>query len=365
MNKKVVLAMSGGVDSSVAALLLKKQGYQVHGFFMNCNQKSARKWPSAINWEEEEKYIREICFKLGIDDLFILDCEEGYERKIISKMFRDYFRGLTPNPDILCNNIGKIPGLLKRAKAIGAEFIATGHYARVRRGLMGFELLEAKDKEKDQSYFLCGIGQKYLRRLIFPVGDLTKEEVREIALKEGFSNWNKRGSRGICYLGKIDMKRFLHERIKEKQGEVLSSSGEVIGSHPGSFYFTIGERVKERDGVLLNRKKVDARAKYYVAKKLSGNRIVVAIESDEILKTCEVFIKGFKSVNPSEKLPLRLKARVRHLGEKYSGRLLKKDGRWKFVFSRGVFGVAPGQFIVFYDSEKLVAGGEIRLNSLK
>ena len=132
MNKKVVLAMSGGVDSSIAALLLKRAGYEVHGFFMNASQKTARKWPSSIDWRKEERDVREICRKLGISDLFILDCEEGYERKVISKMFKDYSRGLTPNPDILCNSVGKFPGLLKRADAIGADFIATGHYARVR-----------------------------------------------------------------------------------------------------------------------------------------------------------------------------------------------------------------------------------------
>lgn len=360
MKGKVVLGMSGGVDSSVAALLLKRAGYEVHGFFMNCHG-NKKYWPSSIDWKKEEKDVRVICKKLGIKDLFILDCEEGYERKVISKMFEDYSRGLTPNPDILCNNVGKFPGLLKRANAIGADFIATGHYARVRKGRGGFDMLMGKDKNKDQSYFLLGLGQEYLSKLIFPVGDLTKVEVRKIAKRNKFVNSDKRSSRGICYLGKIDVKKFLHSRIKDKKGVVVSPSGEVVGSHNGQMFFTIGERVGDRKGfVISNEYRKGVRGKrLFVARKLSGNKLMVAPEGSKELRTRVVFIKGFKFVNGKEMSGL--KGRIRHLGELHSGKLSKAGGRWKFVFAKGVEGIAEGQLIVLHKGTRLVGGGEIRL----
>ncbi len=362
-RKKVVLAMSGGVDSSVAGLLLQEQGYEVHGFFMNCRG-DRKYWPSGIDWKREEKDVKTVCKKLGIRDLFVLDCEEGYERKVISKMFSDYSDGLTPNPDILCNNVGKFPGLLKRADEIGAEFIATGHYVRVRKSAAVFELIAGKDKQKDQSYFLCGLGQEYLSRLIFPVGNLTKEKVREIAHQKNFPNWNKRGSRGVCYLGKIDFKKFLHSRISEKRGEVVSPTGEVIGSHLGNMFFTIGERVGERKGFVIDlRWKKKNSGKLFVARKLPENKLMIAPFGHEVLKTLKVYLKDFKLINNNEKVfGKRFSARIRHLGKLHSGRLMKEKDKEVFVFDKGVEGVAEGQFIVLYSRGRVVGGGEIRLN---
>jgi tRNA-uridine 2-sulfurtransferase len=188
--KKVVLGMSGGVDSSVAALLLKKEGYEVYCYFMNCGPRGKTMWPSSIDWKEDEKILRKICKKVGVKELLIADCEMGYEKKIIQPMFEDYRRGLTPNPDILCNNIGKFPNLIKKADEIGAEFIATGHYARTKDG----KLFRGKDKKKDQSYFVCTLDQKILKRCIFPLGDLTKGEVLGIGIREvreEFATWER------------------------------------------------------------------------------------------------------------------------------------------------------------------------------
>ncbi|MBU0760777.1 MAG: tRNA 2-thiouridine(34) synthase MnmA [Nanoarchaeota archaeon] len=382
-KEKVLLGMSGGVDSSVAALLLNRRGYEVYGFFMNACPSGKTSWPSSIKWKEEEKIVKKICKLVGVEKLFVVDCEEGYEKKVISKMFKDYEKGLTPNPDILCNNVGKFPGLLKKAREIGADWIATGHYARVRRkkvppvrlkiihksrpvlrGGGGFEveLLRGKDKKKDQSYFLVGLGQDVLEKCLFPVGGLTKEEVRKIARQNKFPNWDKRGSRGICYLGKIDVKKFLRERIKEKKGNVVSPRGEVIGTHPGTWFFTIGERVGDRKGFeILDKYRREIRnTRLFVAGKRRGNVLVVAPEGDEILKTKKVFVKNMKFVNSEEKG--RMKARIRHLGELHGGVLRKSSaGRWTFVFDKGVEGVAEGQFIVLYFGERVVGGGEIRL----
>src|SRR3989338_3936521 len=268
-NKKVILGMSGGVDSSVAAYLLQREGWEVVGFFMNCNVSGKSKLRSAIDWRREERDLKRICSKLGIKYV-VADCDIGYDKKVIGKMVEDYRRGLTPNPDTLCNKIGKFPKMFKLMKELGASRIATGHYARMKDG----KLYSGTDKTRDQSYFLIEVNKKYLEKCLFPVGEMTKIEVRVLARKLGFSNWNKKGSRGICYLGKIDVKGF-----------------HWIGS------------------------------------------------------------------------PLRsgLKARIRHLGELYGGKLVKRGGRLGWEFSHGVQGVAPGQSIVFYSKGRVVGGGEIRL----
>jgi len=359
VKEKVVLGMSGGVDSSVAALLLKRQGFEVIGYFMNCGPRGKTMWPSSINWKKDERILRGICKKIGVTELIMADCEIGYEKKIIQPMFDDYEKGRTPNPDILCNEIGKFPNLIKVMKEKGAKYIATGHYARIRRKGSGVELLRGKDKKKDQSYFLCTLSQEVLDRCLFPIGDHTKDEVRKIAKKNRFSNWDKRGSRGVCYLGKIDMKKFLRERIKERKGNVLSHEGNVVGEHPGMMYFTIGERVRDAKGLKIENK---FRRKYpgrlFIAQK-KGNKIVIAPEGHELLRTKRVYVKGFRWID--EKIKGRLKARIRHLGELHSGKLVKEKGMWSFEFSKGVRGVAPGQFIVLYKGERVVGSGEMRL----
>ncbi|MBS3098680.1 tRNA 2-thiouridine(34) synthase MnmA [Candidatus Pacearchaeota archaeon] len=360
MNKKVVLGMSGGVDSSVAALLLKKKGYEVHGYFMNCGVRGKSKfWPSGIDWKEDEKILREICDKLKID-LHMADCEIGYEKNIIEPMVEDYKNGLTPNPDILCNTIGKFPNLIKIADKIEADFIATGHYARVKNG----KLFRGKDKEKDQSYFLASLDENILRRCIFPIGDLIKFKVRDIARKNKFPNYNKRSSRGICYLGKINFKEFLKSRIKESMGSVIDSKGEIIGGHHGQMFFTIGERIGESKGIELNklgRKKYSGK-KLFIAEKMKGNVLVAAEKGDKILKTKKVWIKELHLIDKNEEVDGKMfRGRIRHLGELLGGELEKNNGRWTFVFDKGVEGVAPGQWIVLHKGERVVGGGEMIL----
>jgi len=360
MKEKVVLGMSGGVDSSVAALLLQREGYEVYGVFMRAGAGKKFGWLSGISWKEEERTVKEICKKLRIK-LRVVNVGKSYENKIIAPMVRDYERGLTPNPDILCNKIGKFVLFWKIAKEIGAGKIATGHYARVRRGKDGYELLMGKDKSKDQSYFLCGLKQKDLSHVLFPLGDLTKEEVRRIARREGFSNWDKRGSRGVCYLGKIDLKKFLKKRIKEKKGKLVSPSGKIIGYHQGSMFFTIGERVREREGFEVDRKIEGWEGKkLFVAEKRKGNVLVVVPEGHDLLKRRRVLLKNFHLINPRGKIVKKgLKGRIRHLGELVGGKLKKEKGNWFFVFNKGVEGIASGQYLVVYYREKVIGCGEI------
>jgi tRNA-specific 2-thiouridylase len=361
-KQKVVLGMSGGVDSTVAALLLQKQGFEVIGFFMNASQKTSRKWPSSIDWKADEKLLKSICKQLKIK-LHILDCEEGYETKVISKMFRDYSKNLTPNPDILCNNVGKFPGLLKLMKKESASWIATGHYARIHHTKKGSHLLTGKDKEKDQSYFLFGLPQKILRKCLFPLGDLTKEQVRSIAKKHSFPNYDKRSSRGICYLGKIDMKSFLRSRITSKQGPVVDPDGNIVGHHPGTMFFTIGERARHKNGFHIHAdyNKKTNNAPLFIAGKFKKNTIVIAPKGHPALKTKQVKIKSFKLINKKDFPKTNLKARIRHLGQLLPGKLTKKQNSWTWVFEKPQEGVAPGQTIVLHHKDKLIAGGEIRL----
>ena len=352
-NKKVILGMSGGVDSSVAAYLLQREGWEVVGFFMNCNVSGKSKLRSAIDWRREERDLKRICSKLGIKYV-VADCEIGYDKKVIGKMVEDYRRGLTPNPDTLCNKIGKFPKMFELMKKLGASRIATGHYARMKGG----KLYSGKDKTRDQSYFLIDVDKKYLDKCLFPVGEMTKNEVRGLAKRLGFRNWNKKGRRGICYLGKIDVKGLIRERLGEKEGEIIFD-GEVIGTHRGQWFFTIGEKIGESKGARLNNLGRKYSGKRLIVGKKRGNRIYVFVDGDSRLMARKVWIKGFHWIGS----PLRsgLKARIRHLGELYGGKLVKRGGRLGWEFSHGVQGVAPGQSIVFYSKGRVVGGGEIRL----
>ena len=254
--------------------------------------------------------------------------------------------------------------MLALAKQLNADHISTGHYVRIKRTKSGFSLLKGKDKTKDQSYFLCELNQKILSKTLFTLGNLTKSEVRKIARKNKFPNWDKRSSRGICYLGKIDLKAFLKKHIPQRIGPLLSPENEIIGTHPGVAYFTIGETIKEKTGFVINKKfrKQYAGKKLYIAKKLSNNKIQIAPKGHPLLKTKKIFLKSFRRINPKEKLPNRnLKARIRHLGTLHAGKLKKENLRYAFTFNKAQEGVAPGQHLALYKKETLVACGEIRL----
>jgi tRNA-uridine 2-sulfurtransferase len=358
MKKKVILGMSGGVDSTVAAKLLIDEGYEVIGLFMNCK---SDKLPTTINWDNEEKILKSICLKLNIR-LIIKYSGENYEKKVISKMFNDYAINLTPNPDILCNIVGKFPLLFKIMQEEKADFIATGHYAKLVNKNNGIELLRAFDESKDQSYFLLGLKNKFLKKCLFPLGNLTKEEVRLIAKKNNFENWNKESSKGVCYLGKINFNNFLKTRISKKEGKIYDSNNELIGNHQGSFYFTIGQRMSYTDGVILNNigKKLYGRSKLYVANK-KNNNIYVAEKDDKKLKINLIKIKGLHVINKNEEIINKnFNARIRHLGNLHKGKLIKEKRAYYFKFNNFVEGVASGQIIVLYKKDKIVAGGEMR-----
>ncbi len=361
-RETVLVGMSGGVDSSVAALLLKKKGYKVIGAFMK--NYSDRKDPTSgeCHWREEWRMAQRVAGMLNIP-IVMIDSEREYKRSVIDCMYKDYASGLTPNPDILCNRVIKFPFLWKKARSLGADFIATGHYARVQHGTKEYELLRGADNDKDQSYFLYELTQKDLRHTLFPLGGYRKDGIRALARKNGFPNWNKQGTRGICFIGKMDMKAFLKKRIKKKKGDVMSPRGEIIGTHPGSVFFTIGERVGEGKEFVFNEKaELWRKRRLYVAAKKRGNVLVVVPEGDSLLKGKKVFVRKFLFVAHNAQIySRRLRGRIRHRGVLHYGSLTRRKGRFVFHFKKPVWGIAEGQALVIYDGERVVGGGEMRL----
>ena len=356
-NKKtVVIGLSGGVDSAVAALLLKKQGYNVIGAFMKNFSDTKNPITGECAWRDEKRMAQRIAILLNIQ-FVVFDFEKEYKTLVIDPMFKAYEKGLTPNPDIACNTIIKFPLFWKKALSIGADYIAMGHYASVKKTKNGFQLFTGKDKSKDQSYFLAELSQSDLSHTLFPLGNYTKELVRKIAKQNNFPNAEKKGTRGICFVGKVNMKSFLEKKIKNSKGIVKDPQGTIIGNHPGTSYFTIGQRIGPHLEINIKKPKGKEQEKWYIAQKNSKNILIVAPENHPLLKRKEVSLKKLHLINPKEKIPSKLKARIRHLGQFYWGTLVKN----KFTFNNPVSSVAPGQFLVLCSKNQVIGCGEIRL----
>lgn len=356
---KVVLGMSGGVDSSVAALILKNKGYEVIGIFQKNFSDNKDKFTGECWWREELENARTIANILEIP-LFVEDHESEYKNKVIKPMISLYSKNKTPNPDVECNNITKFPNLLKAAKKHKADFIATGHYAQITKINKTFFVKQGKDKTKDQSYFLYKLNQKDLSRTLFPIGDKTKKEIREIAKNNKFPNWNKHGSAGVCFIGNIPLQEYLKKHISSKKGRVVDESGKVIGNHDGTQFYTIGQKAAEHFGININKPKKNAQKRYYVAKKLPKNTLLVVPERSNLLKTSQVIIK--KSTSQDKiKINKEYLARYRHLGPLVKGRLIKNRGKLVFKFKKPQESLASGQSIVIYENKKVVLGGEMEI----
>jgi tRNA-specific 2-thiouridylase len=370
-KRKVLLAMSGGVDSSVAALLLKKQGYEITGAFMKNWSDTKNKITGECQWREERKYAIKIASQLDIP-FITLDFEDKYKSEVIDEMFKLYKKGVTPNPDVDCNNKIKFPLLWKEAKKIGCDLIATGHYARIKKSKTNnknfSELHRAKDESKDQSYFLYRLTQEDLEHTIFPIGELKKSEVRDIAKKNKFPNADKKGTVGICFIGKVNLKDFLQKKIKPKKGHILNPEGEIIGEHDGIYYYTIGQRIGPRFGIDINKSEYDKNpnqmSKWYVARKnLKKNTITIAPEGHEILYRKNIIIKDkhFLNFEPSKNKKQKVFSRIRQVGEllpsilKYN----KKTKNFEIELKKAITGVSEGQAIVLYQGTKCIGGGVI------
>lgn len=362
-NKKVLVAMSGGVDSSVAALLMKREGYDVVGAFMK-NWSDTKNDLGECTWKEDRKMAMKIATKLGIP-LITLDFEKEYRKEVIGEMFKLYSRGITPNPDVDCNQKIKFPLLRKAAKKLRADKIVTGHYGKIKKRGKKYELYRAKDEGKDQSYFLYRLNQKDLEKSLFPLGDLTKKEVRQIAKKNRFPNFDRKGTVGICFVGKVNLKDFLKKKIKPKKGKILDPEGNQIGEHDGIYYYTIGQRIGPRFGLKIKRGKGKKLKRWYVARKsLKKNEIIAAPEEHPLLYRKEIFIKNPHWINEKPEKSIKLHARIRQVGELLPCKLEKKSGRWKVTLKKAITGVSQGQAIVLYTrkGKRCIGGGVIDFN---
>lgn len=356
-QKSVLLGLSGGVDSSVAAILLKKQGYKVTGCFLKCFSDTKDPITGECSWIKEKQMAQKIATKLEIPFITI-DLEKRYKKQVILPMIRGYQKGLTPNPDISCNTIIKFPWLIKEANKRKIDYISTGHYARIKKTKKGYELLQGKDKKKDQTYFLYELSQPILSRTLLPIGELKKEEVRNIAKNNSLPNWDKPGTRGICFVGKVNMKSFLERNIKHKKGKILDEKGNIIGNHPGAFYYTIGQKIGPHLGLEIKKPKHLASSRLYIAKK-KGNNIIVTKKDSQLLKNQIIKIKKLHLISKSERITDKLKARIRHLGQFHSGKLIKSNNKFSFKPNSPITSVAQGQHIVLYNKDKVIGGGEI------
>ncbi len=352
---KVLVAMSGGVDSSVAALLLKNRGFNVIGAFMK-NWSDTKNALGECSWKDDRKVAMAIASQLKIP-LITLDFEKEYRKHVVDEMFRFYKKGITPNPDIDCNNKVKFPLLWKAAKRLGSNFIATGHYIRKKDE----KLLRAKDESKDQSYFLYRINKDDISHSLFPIGELTKKQVREIAKKNGFPNFSRKSTVGICFIGKVNLKKFLQKRIKPKQGEILDPEGKTIGRHDGIYYYTIGQRIGPRFGIEVERGKGKQERWYVASKNLKRNEIIAAPENHDLLYRKEITLKQPHWTNDKPKDKIKVTARIRQVGELLPSKLYydKSKKQYKITLNKPITGISEGQAAVLYRGLQVLGGGVI------
>ncbi len=359
---KVLVAMSGGVDSSLAAALLLEQGYEVVGGFMK-NWSGAIRTPRAdgtfefaeCDWKSERRDALRVAGHLGIP-LKTFDFEQEYRARVFEYMLREYEAGRTPNPDVMCNREVKFDLLLKAADDLGCAFLATGHYARVRDG----RLLKGSDETKNQSYFLCRLGQKELQRALFPIGEFKKTEVRKMAAARGLPTAEKKDSQGLCFVGKVNMPAFLKERLKVAPGRTVTTSGKVIGKHDGVQFYTIGQR----QGIGVG----GGRPWFVVERRVENNELVVGHEDDPALFATSLTATDVHWVSGvALSFPWRGMAQIRYHQEdqgcSVSSPLPRGSergcGELLVTFDTPQRAVAPGQFVVFYDGDELIGSGVI------
>jgi tRNA-specific 2-thiouridylase len=360
-KKRVVVGLSGGVDSSVAALLLKQQGYDVTGLFMK-------------NWEDDdtEEYCssrQDLIDAVSVADKIGIDIEQvnfsaEYKERVFAEFLAEYKAGRTPNPDVLCNAEIKFKAFLDHAMAMGAESIATGHYAQVRERDGLFQLLRADDGSKDQSYFLYRLNQAQLSKTIFPLGQINKTEVREIARKAGLATHDKKDSTGICFIGERPFREFLNRYIPANPGDICTPDGAKVGRHNGLMFYTLGQR----QGLGIGGTRAGDGDAWYVAEKdMANNRLIVVQGHDHV----KLFADHVTAVNLSW-----ISGATPHCNWVYGAktRYRQKDAPCVIAaatkqscaieFAEPPWAVTPGQSVVVYESNVCLGGGIIESTSL-
>lgn len=398
MKKHVVIGLSGGVDSSVAAWLLLQQGYRVSALFMRNWHDTEGLKQSECHWEDDLMFAEMVAKKLNIPFHFV-DLSEQYRKRVVDYMFSEYERGRTPNPDVLCNREIKFDSFAAEAMKLGADYVATGHYCRKESiktddDKMIYKLLAGIDGNKDQSYFLCQINQQQLATALFPLGELTKPEVRQIAAEQGLATAARKDSQGICFVGKVDLPTFLQQKLQAKEGDVIDiavgnpggttalplpacntesdllreiteppiysrSMGKRIGTHRGAHFYTIGQR----KGLNIGGRKEPL----FVIGTDTINNIVYTGEGHEHpgLNRQGLFIEASQlhwlrhdmELQPGECADYLVRIRYRQALQK--ARLYRRDEGLYIIFHEMQRGITPGQFAAWYNGDELIGSGVI------
>jgi tRNA-specific 2-thiouridylase len=392
MKKRVVVGLSGGVDSSVAAYLLKKEGYEVIGVFMINWKESTGTLTSGCTWEDDITFAEMTAKKLNIP-FHVIDLSDQYRERVIDYMFAEYEKGRTPNPDVLCNREIKFDMFLSKAEEIGAEYIATGHYCRkdsvVNDGKEFHRLLAGTDSNKDQSYFLCQLNQLQLSKSLFPVGHLLKPQVREIARQQDLITAERKDSQGICFVGKVDLPVFLQQKLEPKKGNVIEISsefiqkkkdlkgetdnfrklcypfpykpwnGKIIGEHNGAHFFTIGQRKGMNIGGY-------EKPLFVIATDVNRNILYVGEGQEHpglfrpglfISKEYTHWIRPDLQLNAGEEKDFLFRIRYRQPLEK--GRMYAREEGLYILFEKEQRGITSGQFGAWYLEDELIGSGVI------
>ncbi len=352
-KKRVVVGLSGGVDSAVAAWLLKREGHEVIGVFMK-------------NWEDENSdntYCsarKDFIDAASVADVIDIDIEvvnfaEEYQKKVFKNFLQEYMVGRTPNPDVFCNSEIKFKVFLNYALKIGGDSIATGHYAKIKKNNDFFQLLKAEDGSKDQSYFLHRLTQQQLGKSIFPLGNMYKRDVRALAKEIGLPNYDKKDSTGICFIGERPFREFLGKHLPDRPGDIYSSNGKHMGKHQGLMYYTIGQR----HGLGIG----GAGDPWYVAKKsLSNNQLIITQGHDnkDLLSNALVAQKAHwvSGRNPRTHWVYNAKTRYRQLDAPCTIEDINQD-KFEIRFAEPQWAVTPGQSVVVYESNVCIGGGLI------
>jgi len=406
VKKGVVIGLSGGVDSSVAAWVLKEQGYEVTGLFMKNWHDTTGLLQSDCHWEDDLMFAGMVAKKLNIP-FHQVDLSGPYRQRVVDYMFSEYEKGRTPNPDVLCNREIKFDSFVQEARKLGGDFVATGHYCRKEKisvnDTLIYRLLAGKDHNKDQSYFLCQLSQEQLASALFPIGDLTKPEVRKIADKLGLATAQRKDSQGICFVGKVHLPTFLQQKLEAKKGNIVEivgkverveggetycypditeglpdidlseemlfhitepfryepSSGHVIGIHNGAHFFTIGQRKGmnvggHKEALFVIATDVEKNVVYVGEGQLHPglNRKGLFIRKDEIH-----WIRTDLRMNEGESRDYMV--RIRYRQPLQEARLYSRENGMYIIFDKPQRGIAPGQFAAWYEGDELIGSGVI------
>lgn len=387
--KRVVVGLSGGVDSSVAAYLLQKQGYEVIGMFMKNWHDTEVTISDECPWIDDSRDALQVAEALGIP-FQTIDLSDAYKKRIVDYMFEEYGKGRTPNPDVLCNREIKFDLFLDAAMSLDADFVATGHYCRkaeeTQNGTTTYKLLAGADQNKDQSYFLCQLNQHQLSKALFPVGELQKSEVRKIATEMNLVTANKKDSQGLCFIGKVKLPDFLQQQLKPKTGQVIEIEaghsvfqnsgdetpenlsapyllspelGKVVGEHRGAHYFTVGQR----KGLGIG----GTPEPLFVIHTDTENNLVYTGQGEKhpglyrealFIKNDDIhFINPADALRPGDEKPFDVRIRYRQKLQK--ALLVRTETGLYILFEEPQRGITPGQFAAWYAGDELVGSGVI------